>query len=177
FRMVAILTGSKNALKGVGFFLGSALLAALDYDGALWVMVAALGATVLLLVVMLNEDIGKSKRKPKLTSLLSKSDAINKLSFARFFLFGSRDIWFVVAVPVFLAEQLNEIAHHRWTGRGRESCHTVVGPGVGGGVRSDCRSCHRRVGCDAGRRRRIDRLRCRLRRELVVAFVLGARVR
>ncbi|MGA0780285.1 MAG: organoarsenical effux MFS transporter ArsJ, partial [Ilumatobacteraceae bacterium] len=107
FRMVAILTGSKNALKGVGFFLGSALLAALGYDGALWVMVAALGATVLLLVVMLNEDIGKSKRKPKLTSLLSKSDAINKLSFARFFLFGSRDIWFVVAVPVFLAEQLN----------------------------------------------------------------------
>ncbi len=107
FRMVAILTGSKNALKGVGFFLGSALLAALDYDGALWVMVAALGATVLLLVIMLNEDIGKSKRKPKLTSLLSKSDAINKLSFARFFLFGSRDIWFVVAVPVFLAEQLN----------------------------------------------------------------------
>jgi predicted MFS family arabinose efflux permease len=78
FRMVAILTGSKNALKGVGFFLGSALLAALGYDGALWVMVAALGATVLLLVIMLNEDIGKSKRKPKLMSLLSKSDAINK---------------------------------------------------------------------------------------------------
>ncbi|MGA0959507.1 MAG: MFS transporter, partial [Ilumatobacteraceae bacterium] len=107
FRMVAILTGSKNALKGVGFFLGSALLATLGFDGSLWVMVAALGVMVLLLVVMLNEDIGKSKRKPKLTSLLSKSDPINKLSFARFFLFGSRDIWFVVAVPVFLAEQLN----------------------------------------------------------------------
>ena len=107
FRLVAILTGSKNALKGVGFFLGSALLAWLGYDGALWSMVGALAVTVLLLVALLNEDIGKSKRKPKLTSLLSKSPAINRLSIARFFLFGSRDIWFVVAVPVFLADQLN----------------------------------------------------------------------
>ena len=107
FRLVAILTGSKNALKGVGFFLGSALLAWLGYDGALWSMVGALVVTVVLLVVLLNEDIGKSKRKPKLTSLLSKSPAINKLSVARFFLFGSRDIWFVVAVPVFLADQLD----------------------------------------------------------------------
>ena len=107
FRLVAILTGSKNALKGVGFFLGSALLAWLGYDGALWSMVGALVVTVVLLVFLLNEDIGKSKRKPKLTSLLSKSPAINKLSVARFFLFGSRDIWFVVAVPVFLADQLD----------------------------------------------------------------------
>ena len=107
FRLVAILTGSKNALKGVGFFLGSALLAWLGYDGALWAMVGALAVTVVMLVVLLNEDIGKSKRKPKLTSLLSKSPAINKLSVARFFLFGSRDIWFVVAVPVFLADQLD----------------------------------------------------------------------
>ena len=107
FRMVAILTGSKNALKGVGFFLGSALLSGLGYDGALWSMVGALAVTVMLLVVLLNEDIGKAKRKPKLASLLSKSPAINKLSVARFFLFGSRDIWFVVAVPVFLADQLD----------------------------------------------------------------------
>lgn len=107
FRMVAILTGSKNALKGVGFFLGSALLSWLGYDGALWSMVGALAVTVVLVIVLLNEDIGKAKRKPKLTSLLSKSPAINKLSVARFFLFGSRDIWFVVAVPVFLADQLN----------------------------------------------------------------------
>jgi predicted MFS family arabinose efflux permease len=107
FRMVAVLTGSKNALKGVGFFLGSALLSWLGYDGALWSMVGALAVTVVLLLVLLNEDIGKAKRKPQLTSLLSKSSAINKLSVARFFLFGSRDIWFVVAVPVFLAEQLD----------------------------------------------------------------------
>ena len=106
FRMVAILTGSKNALKGVGFFLGSALLSLIGYHGALWVMVAALAVTVAMLLVFLNEDIGKSKKKKPLKSLLSKTTAINRLSGARFFLFGARDIWFVVALPVFLADKL-----------------------------------------------------------------------
>ena len=112
FRMVAILTGSKNALKGVGFFVGAALLAGVGYDGALWSMAAALAVTAVLLVVFLNEDIGKSKKKPPLRSVLSKSSAINRLSAARFFLFGSRDIWFVVALPVFLADELG------WSERG-----------------------------------------------------------
>ncbi|NBN90322.1 MAG: MFS transporter [Actinobacteria bacterium] len=107
FRLVAILTGSKNALKGVGFFVGAALLASVGYDGALWIMSGALAVTVLVLLVFLNEDIGKSKKKPPLRSVLSKSSAINRLSVARFFLFGSRDIWFVVALPVFLSEVLD----------------------------------------------------------------------
>jgi predicted MFS family arabinose efflux permease len=106
FRLVAILTGSKNALKGVGFFLGAALLSSMGYDNALWTMAAALAAVVAVLLVFLNEDIGKSKKKPPLRSILSKSTSINRLSLARFFLFGSRDIWFVVALPVFLANEL-----------------------------------------------------------------------
>ena len=106
FRLVAILTGSKNALKGVGFFLGAALLSWIGYDAALWAMAAALAITVVALVVLLNEDIGKSKKKPPLRSILSKSESVNRLSAARFFLFGSRDIWFVVALPVFLADEL-----------------------------------------------------------------------
>ncbi len=106
FRLVAVLTGSKNALKGVGFFLGAALLAWLGYDGALWTMAAALAVTMVALLVLLDEDIGRSKKKPPLRSLLSKSAALNRLSAARFFLFGARDIWFVVAVPVFLSDQL-----------------------------------------------------------------------
>jgi predicted MFS family arabinose efflux permease len=106
FRLVAILTGSKNALKGVGFFLGAALLAGVGYDGALWLMSGALAVMVVVLLVFLNEDIGKSKKKPPLRSVLSKSTAINRLSVARFFLFGSRDIWFVVALPVFLSDVL-----------------------------------------------------------------------
>lgn len=112
FRLVAILTGSKNALKGVGFFVGAALLAALDYDGALFTMAAALAVTVAALLVLLDEDIGRSKRKPPLRSVLSKSSAINRLSAARFFLFGSRDIWFVVALPIFLSDELE------WSERG-----------------------------------------------------------
>ena len=107
FRLVAILTGSKNALKGVGFFVGAALLAGVGYDGALWIMSAALAVAVIVLLVFLNEDIGKSKKKAPLRSVLSKSSAINRLSVARFFLFGSRDIWFVVALPVFLTEILD----------------------------------------------------------------------
>lgn len=106
FRLVAILTGSKNALKGVGFFLGAALLAGVGYDGAQWLMSGALAVMVVVLLVFLNEDIGKSKKKPPLRSVLSKSTAINRLSVARFFLFGSRDIWFVVALPVFLSDVL-----------------------------------------------------------------------
>ena len=112
FRMVAILTGSKNALKGVGFFVGAALLTGIGYDGALWSMSAALAITVIALIIFLNEDIGKSKKKAPLRSVLSKSLAINRLSAARFFLFGSRDIWFVVALPVFLSDELG------WSERG-----------------------------------------------------------
>ena len=112
FRLVAILTGSKNALKGVGFFLGAALLAAIGYNPALRVMAAGLAVAVIVLIVFLNEDIGKSKKKPPLRSVLSKSSAINRLAAARFFLFGSRDIWFVVALPVFLADRLG------WSHRG-----------------------------------------------------------
>ncbi len=106
FRLVAILTGSKNALKGVGFFLGAALLSWLGYRTALWSMAAMLGVVMLGLIVLLDEEIGKSKKKAPLRSILSKSEAINRLSAARFFLFGSRDIWFVVALPVFLDERL-----------------------------------------------------------------------
>ena len=106
FRLVAILTGSKNALKGVGFFLGASLLAWIGYDRALWSMAAALLVVIVGLLLLLDEDIGKSKKKKPLRSILSKSTAINRLSAARFFLFGARDIWFVVALPVFLSDEL-----------------------------------------------------------------------
>jgi predicted MFS family arabinose efflux permease len=106
FRLVAILTGSKNALKGVGFFLGAGLLAWVGYDAALWGMAALIALALSAVAVLLDEDIGRSKRKPPLRSILSKSTAINRLSAARLFLFGSRDIWFVVALPVFLDEVL-----------------------------------------------------------------------
>lgn len=107
FRMVAILTGSKNALKGVGFFIGAALLGWLGYDTALWSMAGFVAIALVSVAFLLNEDIGKSKKKPPLRSILSKSTAVNRLAAARFFLFASRDIWFVVALPVFLDEELD----------------------------------------------------------------------
>ena len=106
FRLVAVLTGSKNALKGVGFFLGAALLGWIGYDAALYTMAVGIAVALVAVAILLNEDIGKSTKKPPLRSMFSKSEPINRLSAARFFLFSSRDIWFVVALPVFLDEIL-----------------------------------------------------------------------
>lgn len=106
FKWVAILTGSKNALKGVGFFLGGLLLATLGFAGALWLMAGALALVLIGSVVMLEGDFGRSKAKIMFKHLFSKSREINLLSLARVFLFASRDVWFVVALPVFLYEVL-----------------------------------------------------------------------
>jgi len=106
FKWVALLTGSKNALKGVGFFLGGALLALWGFTGSVLIMAAALGLIWLASMLLLKRDLGKAKNKPKFGELFSKSRAINILSSARLFLFGARDIWFVVALPVFLSSQL-----------------------------------------------------------------------
>ena len=106
FKWVAILTGSKNALKGVGFLLGGLLLTWLGFVHALWLMAGSLGVVLLAALVFLRQDMGKSKRKVRFTQLFSKSAEINWLSAARFFLFASRDVWFVVALPVFLKSQL-----------------------------------------------------------------------
>ncbi len=103
YRWVAILTGSKNALKGVGFFLGGALLALLGFAGAVLAMATVLALIWLGSLVMLKRDLGKAKAKPKFRDILSKSRAINILSAARLFLFGARDVWFVVALPVYLS--------------------------------------------------------------------------
>ncbi|MDQ2077807.1 organoarsenical effux MFS transporter ArsJ [Marinimicrobium sp. ABcell2] len=103
YKWVAILTGSKNALKGVGFFLGGALLALLAFRGAVLVMAIALAMVWLASLFLLKQDLGKAKAKPKFKELLSKSRAINVLSAARLFLFGARDVWFVIALPVYLS--------------------------------------------------------------------------
>lgn len=105
FKWVAVLTGSKNALKGVGFFLGAALLGAFGFVPSLWLM--AIGLLLILFTgAMLPKGMGKIKAKVKFTQLFSKSREINILSAARFFLFGSRDVWFVVGLPVFLRSGL-----------------------------------------------------------------------
>lgn len=106
YRWVAILTGSKNALKGLGFFIGGALLTLLGFSAAIAVMAAALTLVWLFSMVMLKQGMGRARGKPKFTEIFSKSPAINCLSAARLFLFGARDVWFVVALPVFLVSEL-----------------------------------------------------------------------
>lgn len=106
YKWVAILTGSKNALKGIGFFMGGALLMWLGFTGAVAAMAFALALVWLLSLVLLKQDLGKAKNKPKFRDIFSKSPAINILSAARMFLFGARDVWFVVALPVFLSQSL-----------------------------------------------------------------------
>jgi MFS family permease len=105
FKWVAVLTGSKNALKGVGFFVGSALLAAVGFTNSLLIMAAGLFA-IMLTGFFLPKGMGRIKTKVTFKQLFSKSREINILSAARFFLFGSRDVWFVVGLPVFLYDVL-----------------------------------------------------------------------
>lgn len=104
FKWVARLTGSKNALKGLGFFVGGALLAVFGFVGSLVAMAAALLVVLLTTAALLSGDLGRSRKKIKFTSLFSKSREINWLSSARLFLFASRDVWFVVGLPVFLSQ-------------------------------------------------------------------------
>ncbi|CED60819.1 Putative membrane protein [Moritella viscosa] len=114
YHWVAVLTGSKNALKGVGFFLGGVLLTTLGFQGAIQLMAAMLSVVWFWSLISLKAELGKAKNKPKFTEIFSKSSSINLLSAARLFLFGARDVWFVVALPVFLATSFNW--DHWWVG-------------------------------------------------------------
>jgi len=103
YRWVAALTGSKNALKGAGFFLGGALLELAGFRGAVAAMAAALALVWIGSMLTLRADLGKAKNKPKFRDIFSRSRAVNVLAAARVFLFGARDVWFVVALPVYLS--------------------------------------------------------------------------
>lgn len=106
FKWVAVLTGSKNALKGAGFFVGGFLLSALGFRGALSVMATGVLIVLLLVLAFLPAAIGQAKKKAAFTGILSNSKGINRLSLARLALFAARDVWFVVSVPIFLASVL-----------------------------------------------------------------------
>jgi len=106
FKWVAILTGSKNALKGAGFFLGGLLLASVGFQLAVLSMAAVLLAVLSLSLCCMHADLGKAKQKAKFRDIFSKSSKVNVLSAARLFLFAARDVWFVVGLPLYLASVL-----------------------------------------------------------------------
>ncbi|OUR77560.1 MFS transporter [Alphaproteobacteria bacterium 46_93_T64] len=106
YRLVALLTGSKNSLKGIGFFAGGLLLTLFGFQYAIAIMIVILLLVLVASLMFLEKGLGQIRNKPKFRDIFSKSPAINTLSAARLFLFGARDVWFVVALPVFLSSTL-----------------------------------------------------------------------
>ncbi|MEO8241170.1 MAG: organoarsenical effux MFS transporter ArsJ [bacterium] len=108
FRWVAVLTGSKNAVKGVGFFLGAALLALVGFRGSVWGMAAILALILLAVMAFLPNGLPSGRKNARFSQIWSRDRRINQLSLARMFLFGARDVWFVVGVPVYFQAVLSD---------------------------------------------------------------------
>ena len=102
FKWVAWFTGSKNAMKGIGFFLGGLMLEVIGFRPALWVMAALIAAIFVAGLMLLPRQLGKAKSSKTMRELFSKTRSINLLAAARIFMFGARDVWFVVGLPVYL---------------------------------------------------------------------------
>jgi MFS family permease len=102
FKWVAILTGSKNALKGIGFFVGGFLLSAIGFRSGLAILASLVAIALIGSLLFLRGNLGSSNKKAKFQQIFSQNRAVNMLAAARLFLFGARDVWFVVGLPVFL---------------------------------------------------------------------------
>jgi MFS family permease len=105
FRWVAILTGSKNAIKGVGFFVGGLLLTVVGFQHALMILIGLTLTAMAAVLTLMHGRLGTPDRKAKFSHMFSNNRAVNILAAARMFLFASRDVWFVVGVPVYLQSQ------------------------------------------------------------------------
>jgi len=108
FRWVALLTGSKNAVKGFGFLLGAGLLGTMGFRPSLIAMAAVLVAVLIAVAVFMPAGLPRGKKSAKFSHVFSKDPSINRLSVARLFLFGARDTWFVVGIPVFFYSVLSD---------------------------------------------------------------------
>jgi predicted MFS family arabinose efflux permease len=78
------------------------LLQAVGFQAALWTMAALLALVFVGVVSFVPPLMGKSKASKSAKELFAKNRGINLLAAARVALFGARDVWFVVGVPVFL---------------------------------------------------------------------------
>ena len=107
YRWVAILTGSKNALKGVGFFLGGLLLTVTGFQTAMLILAAMVATALVTTAILMHGGLGRTDAKAKFRHMFSNNRAVNILAAARIFLFASRDVWFVVGLPVYLRTVLD----------------------------------------------------------------------
>ncbi|AWZ21221.1 hypothetical protein RTM1035_05793 [Roseovarius sp. TM1035] len=108
FHWVAVLTGSKNAVKGLGFLLGAALLAGIGFVGAVWAMAGVLAAILVAVAWAMPPGLPRGRKGAKFSEVFSKSANVNWLSAARVFLFGARDVWFVVGIPIYFYGVLSD---------------------------------------------------------------------
>jgi MFS family permease len=123
FRWVAALTGSKNAVKGLGFFLGAVLLALAGFEAAVWGMAGVLAAILAAVVLFLPAGLpGRMKAEEAWSGWRSRDPRVNRLSLARMFLFGARDVWFVVGIPVYFQAVLSD-----GTAEGRREAFFLIG--------------------------------------------------
>jgi hypothetical protein len=123
FRWVAVLTGSKNAVKGLGFFLGAALLAVAGFVAAIWCIAAVLAAILIAVALFLPAGLpGRMTSEDGWRGWRSRDPRVNRLSLARMFLFGARDVWFVVGVPVYFQSVLSD-----GTPDGRRAAFFLIG--------------------------------------------------
>ncbi|MCA1335639.1 organoarsenical effux MFS transporter ArsJ [Pseudooceanicola marinus] len=108
FRWVAVLTGSKNAVKGLGFLLGAALLGLLGFVASVWAMAGVLAVILLAVACFMPAGLPQGRKGTKFAEVFSKDANVNWLSFARVFLFGARDVWFVVGIPIYFYAVLSD---------------------------------------------------------------------
>jgi MFS family permease len=106
YRWVSILTGSKNAIKGVGFFIGALLLTLVGFQPALFILGTLVLIALITAMTLIRGDLGTPNKLAKFRQIFSNNRAVNLLAAARIFLFGARDVWFVVGLPVFFISVL-----------------------------------------------------------------------
>ena len=112
FQWVSFMTGSKNAVKGFGFLLGSLLLTFIGFKSSLFFMAAFLSITLILVLILLKDKLSTTKKDTKFSEVFSKNKNINYLSLGRVFLFGARDTWLVVGLPIFLYSILSRMKNY-----------------------------------------------------------------
>ena len=108
FKWVAILTGSKNAVKGLGFLLGAGLLAMTGFQNALLTMAGVLFLILAATFYLMPAGLPGAVKGTRIGAVFSTNKQINQLSLARAFLFGTRDTWFVVGVPIYFYSVLSD---------------------------------------------------------------------
>jgi len=108
FRWVAVLTGSKNAIKGLGFLIGAALLGIAGFQATLLGMAVMLAVILVLVIAFMPTGLPTGRADVKFRDVMPKNRAVTLLSLARVFLFGARDIWFVVGIPIYFQVVLSD---------------------------------------------------------------------